>query len=108
MPRKGRPLTGVRAATRFYKERVSLFVKLTGRYPPQVAAELRELASLQGEPLWLVLLDAAERHVKAQAPKLRGKLARRARRSRRELQRDAAEHYERNLELKAKARHATE
>ena len=105
MAEVGRPRRGI-LTRRYDDERVSSFVKLTGRYPPLLAAELRELARQLDEPLWGVLLIAAERYLDTIPPADRMRVVRRARSSRRELARDAAESYERNLERKAKARHA--
>jgi hypothetical protein len=64
MTRLGRPRTGPRASQRFRAEKVSQFVKLTGR-PRPLAARLRVLALEQGEPLWVCLVEAAEAYLAA-------------------------------------------
>lgn len=104
----GRPRTGTRAAKYRPDTSVSRMVKLTGRYPAPLAARLRALAVQQGEPLWSLLCEAAERYVAALPAPARRAMDAAARREVRELERDAVESYERNLELKARARHAKE
>ena len=104
MPGVGRPRSGVTTRLRFSDARVSSFVKLTGRYPPQMAAELRELAAERKEPLWGVLLLAAEQYLKALPQKERARLYRRAHSDAHQLAQHAAEQYERNLQTKARSR----
>jgi len=104
MANTGRPRSGTVARLRFRDERVSNFVKVTGRYPPQLAAELRELAAERHEPLWCVLLLAAEQYLKALPQKDRARLYRRAHPDAHQLAKAAAEQYERNLEAKARRR----
>lgn len=104
MPEVGRPRGGTVTRLRFMNERVSGFVKLTGRYPPQMAAELKELAAQRGEPLWGVLVLAAEQYLKALPTKERERLYRRAHGDAHQLKREAAEQYERNLARKAQGR----
>ena len=101
----GRPRTGTRAAKYRPGEKVSQFTKLTGRYPAAVAARVRALADARGEPLWSVLCDAAERYLADVPPAERRRMDTAARRTVRALERDAAEHYERNLAQKATTRH---
>ena len=103
-PKVGRPRNGTRAARYRAGESVSRFVKLTGRYPAQLAARLRALATHQGEPVWALLCEAAEGYLAALPPATKREVDRAARREVRELERDAEESYERNLELKARAR----
>lgn len=100
----GRPRSGVTTRLRFMGEPVSGFVKLTGRYPAQMAAELRELARERKEPLWGVLMLAAEAYLKALPQKERARLYRRAHPDAHQLAKGAREQYERNLELKARTR----
>lgn len=104
MPQIGRPRSGVISPIRFAEGRVSDYVKLTGRYPPQLAAELRELAAERGEPLWGILASAAEAYLAALPVKDRARVMRRGRSQRPELARAAREQYEKNLELKARPR----
>ncbi len=99
----GRPRRGV-LTRRYDDERVSSFVKLTGRYPPLVAAELRELARQLDEPLWGVLLVAAERYLDTIPAADRMRVVRRARSEAHQLAGAARDAYERNLELKARRR----
>ena len=104
MPTVGRPRSGVITRLRFGNERVSGFVKLTGRYPPQMAAELRELAAERGEPIWGVLMLAAEQYLKALPRKDRARLYRRAHGEAKQLATVAREQYEKNLQTKARSR----
>lgn len=104
MTRIGRPRSGRRGSSRYPAERVSTFVKVTGRYPAPLAARLRALAELQGEPLWALLVEAAEAYVAAQKPELRKTADREAKRTVRQLEREAVEQYERNLLTKARQR----
>lgn len=107
-PKLGRPRAGDYASRYRPGDAVSRFVKLTGRFPAPVAARLRALAGERGEPLWSVLCLAVESYLAELPPAERRNVDKLAKRTVRELERDAAEHYERNLELKAKARHTKE
>lgn len=100
----GRPRKGPLAAGYRPGEPVSKFVKVTSRYPAPVAARLRVLAELQGEPLWALLCEAAEHYLAALAPHVKRDVDRRARSEVRALERAAEESYERNLQTKARAR----
>jgi hypothetical protein len=104
MTRLGRPRTGPRASRLFRGEKVSLFVKLTGRYPAPLAARLRVLALEQGEPLWVLLVEAAEAYLSALPSTLKAHVQRRARRDVHALQASAVESYERELLRKAQKR----
>ena len=103
MAEVGRPRKGI-LTRRYDDERVSSFVKLTGRYPPMVAAELREMARQLDEPLWAVLLVAAERYLDTIPHADRMRLMRRVRGEAHQLAGSARDAYERNLELKARRR----
>ena len=105
-PKAGRPRTGDYARRYRPGETVSRFVKVTGRFPAPVAARLRALAAERGEPLWSVLCLAVETYLAELPAAERRTVDKHAKRTVRELERAAAEDYERNLELKAKARHA--
>lgn len=104
MTRIGRPRRGRLAQAYHAGEQVSGFVKVTGRYPAPLAARLRALAELQGEPLWALLVEAAEAYVAAQKPELRKAADREAKRTVRQLEQDAVEQYERNRQTKARQR----
>lgn len=104
MPQIGRPRSGVISPIRFAEGRVSDYVKLTGRYPPQLAAELRELAAERREPLWGILASAAEAYLDALPVKDRARVMRRGRSERTALARAAREQYEKNLQTKAQKR----
>lgn len=104
MPTIGRPRSGTSSPLRFADGRVSDYVKITGRYPPRLAAELRELAAERREPLWGILASAAEAYLDALPVQDRARVMRRARSQKPELARAALEQYERNLELKARTR----
>lgn len=104
MSELGRPRRGIVAQVRFRDVKVSTLVKLTGRYPPQMAAELRELAAQRGEPVWCVLVLAAEQYLKALPRPERQRLYRRSHGDAHQLAKGAREQYERNLELKARQR----
>lgn len=100
----GRPRGGITTRLRFSDKPVSGFVKLTGRYPPQMAAELRELAAERREPLWGVLMLAAEQYLSALPRKDRERLYRRAHGEAKQLAKGAREQYEKNLQTKARKR----
>ena len=102
-PTLGRPRTGTQARRYRPDERVSAFVKVTGRYPAPVAARLRALAQVQGEPLWSVLVQAAEEYLDTLPAALRRDVERRGKHERRQLDIAARESYEKNLETKARA-----
>lgn len=102
----GRPRSGTVAQVRFRDEQVSALVKVTGRYPPRLAAELRELAAQRGEPLWFVLVLAAEQYLRALPRPEQERLRRRAHEDAHQLKQAAAEQYERNLQTKAQKRQA--
>jgi hypothetical protein len=105
-PKVGRPRTGDDARRYRPGDAVSRFVKLTGRYPAPVAARVRALADERGEPLWSVLCLAVESYLADLPAAERRTVDKHAKRTVRELERDAAEGYERNLLTKARARHA--
>lgn len=100
----GRPRSGTVARVRFRDEQVSKLVKVTGRYPPRLAAELRELARERKEPLWCVLVLAAEQYLKALPRAEQERLRRHAHGEAVKLKREAAEQYEKNLQTKARKR----
>ena len=105
-PKVGRPRSGDYARRYRPGDAVSRFTKITGRFPPPVAARLRALAAQRGEPLWSVLCLAVERYL-ADVPKAeRRDVDKAAKRTVRHLARNAAEEYELNLLTKAKARRA--
>ena len=102
MARPGRPRVGDRASRLYADEKVSQFVKLTGRYPVPLAARLRSLAREQGEPLWVLLVEAAEAYFAALPPGVRNRVKRRAKSEEHLLKAGALESYERELERKAR------
>lgn len=104
MPKVGRPRSGTSTHLKYWGEQVSTFVKLTGRYPPKLAAELRELASVTHEPLWGILVAAAEAYVAKLDPKLKGRVERQGRAVRADLERQAREQYDANRRSKARPR----
>lgn len=69
-----------------------------------VARLRRRHARGRGEPLWMVLILAAEAYVKALPRKDRARVFRRARSEARQLAQVAVESYEKELERKARQR----